>query len=89
MLTDNKPLEWPQQPSGILIMGKRKGTKKENKQLWARTALAAALWYSAPQPKPYLLFVAQDVHGPECKPDAQVVKSLLTQKFGIPADFLI
>ena len=89
MLKNKDTLEWPQQPSGILIMGKRQGTKKENKQLWGRTALAAALWYSAPQPKPYLLFVAQDVHGSECRPDAQVVKSLLTEKFAIPDDFII
>jgi hypothetical protein len=72
---DENQLDWPQQPSGILIMGKRQGTKKENKQLWGRTAMAAALWYSAPQPKPYLLF--------------QVVKSMLIQRFGIPADFMI
>jgi hypothetical protein len=88
-LKNKDTLEWPQRPPGILIMGKRQGTKKENKQLWGRAALAAALWYSAPQPKPYLLFVAQDRHGPEGKPDAQVVKFLLIQKFGIPADFII
>lgn len=82
-------LEWPDQPSGILIMGKRQGTKKENKQLWGRVALAAALWYSAPRPKPYLLFVAHDTHGPQRTPDAHVVKTLLTQKFEIPADFII
>jgi len=82
-------IDWPQQPSGILIMGKRQGTKKENKQLWGRVAMAAALWYSAPQPKPYLLFVAYDSHGPQHISDAQVVKSLLIEKFGIPGDFII
>ncbi len=86
---DENQLDWPQQPCGILIMGKRQGTKKENKQLWGRTAMAAALWYSAPQPKPYLLFVASDAHGPQRMADAQVVKSMLIQRFGIPADFMI
>ncbi len=95
MNTDNTPFEnedeqdWPQTPAGILIMGKRQGTKKENKQLWGRTALAAALWHSAPQPKPYVLFVASDIHGPLCTPDAEAVKSLLTTQFEIPADYLI
>jgi hypothetical protein len=70
-------------------MGKRQGTKKENKQLWGRAAMAAALWYSAPVPKPYLIFVASDVHGPSLTPDAQVVKNLLVNRFQIPADFLI
>ena len=70
-------------------MGKRQGTKKDNKQLWGRVALAAALWYSAPQPKPYLIFVAADVHSPRRIPDAQVVKALLVERFDIPADFVI
>jgi hypothetical protein len=70
-------------------MGKRQGTKRENKQLWGRAAMAAALWYSAPVPRPYLVFVASDVHGPQLTPDAQVVKNLLVQRFGIPADFVI
>jgi hypothetical protein len=51
--------------------------------------MAAALWYSAPVPKPYLIFVASDVHGPHLTPDAQVVKSLLVDRFQIPDDFLI
>jgi hypothetical protein len=81
--------DWPQTPSAILIMGKRQGIKKENKQLGARVALAAALWYSAPEPKPYLIFVAADVHGPDRTPDAQVVKSMLVRQFGISADFVM
>ncbi len=89
ILTNEEQSEWPREPSGILIMGKRQGTKKENKQLWGRVAMAAALWYSAPQPKPYLVFVASDIHGPQKTPDAHLVKSLLIQKFDIPADFLI
>ncbi len=91
-LADNpseNELTWPVTPSGILIMGKRQGTKKENKQLWGRTALAAALWYSAPQPKPYLVFVAADIHGPDNTPDELAVKTLLTQTYGISADFVI
>ena len=80
---------WPDHLSGILIMGKRQGTKKENKQLWGRAAMAAALWYSAPQPKPYLIFVASDVHGTERTADATVVKSILIEKYHIPADYII
>lgn len=86
---DTEDLEWPSQPSGILIMGKRQGTKKENKQLWGRIAMAAALWYSAPQPKPYLIFVASDIHGLHRTPDGQMVKSMLVEKYAIPADFII
>ena len=70
-------------------MGKRQGTKKENKQLRGRIAMAVALWYSAPRPKPYVIFVASDVHGPLRTPDVQVVKSMLTEKFEIPDDYLI
>ncbi len=94
-MTVNQPtpaeteLKWPPIPSGILMMGKRQGTKKENKQLWGRAAMAAALWYSAPVPKPYLIFVASDIHGPNLTPDAQVVKRLLVERFKIPADFII
>ena len=80
---------WPPTPSAILIMGKRQGTKKENRQLKARAGLAAALWYGAPDPKPYLVFVASDVHGPARMPDAQVVKSMLVEQFGISADFVM
>ncbi len=87
--THEDQLDWPQQACGIFIMGKRQGSKKENKQLWGRVAMAAALWYSAPQPKPYLIFAASDVHGPHNTPDAQVVKSILVQKFHIPVDFMI
>src|SRR5262245_25453381 len=87
--TPEESLNWPEQPAGILIMGKRQGTKKENKQLRGRTAMAAALWYSAPQPKPYLVFVASDIHGRNRTPDAEMVKYLLTQEFSIPADFVV
>ena len=82
-------LQWPEAPSGILIMGKRQGTKKDNKQLWGRTALAAALWYSAPQPKPYLIFAASDIHGPHRSPDAEAVKTLLMKRFEVPGDYII
>ncbi|MCB0171370.1 MAG: YdcF family protein [Anaerolineae bacterium] len=89
LATQKDNVKWPRQPSGILIMGKRQGTKKENKQLYGRIALAAALWYSAPNPKPYLMFVASDIHGPRRIPDTTLVKSTLINDFGIPADFLI
>lgn len=81
--------QWPETLSAILMMGKRQGTKKENEQLWGRVALAAALWYSAPHPKPYLIFVASDVHGPKLTPDAQVVKTMLMERFHIPGDYVI
>ena len=87
--THAERLDWPQEPAGLLIMGKRQGTKKENKQLRGRAAMAAALWYSAPQPKPYIIFVASDIHGPSRVPDADLVKYLLVQEFGIPSDFVI
>jgi uncharacterized SAM-binding protein YcdF (DUF218 family) len=94
-LDDNKlstlysQADWPGTSAGILIMGKRQGTKRENRQLWGRTAMAAALWYSAPQPKPYILFVASDIHGPDRKSDALVVKSQLVEVYGISADYVI
>jgi hypothetical protein len=88
-VTQEDELQWPTTPSAILIMGKRQGTKKENKQLSGRTAMAAALWYSAPQPKPYIAFVASDVHGPAKIPDGDLAKTMLVQQFGIPADYLI
>jgi hypothetical protein len=86
---DKEEVTWPQTPSAIFILGKRQGTKKENKQLWGRVAMAAALWYSAPQPKPYIIFTAADVHGPQRTPDVEAVKQLLVEKFEIPLEFLI
>lgn len=88
-LQDASESAWSPLPAAILIMGKRQGTKKENKQLWGRAAMAALLWHSAPVPKPYVVFVASDVHGPHLTPDAQVVKRMATEQFYIPADFLI
>jgi len=82
-------LIWPEIPSAILILGKRQGIRKENKQLRGRVAMAAALWYSAPRPKPYIAFVGADIHGPQRRPDAEVVESLLIEKFEIPRDYLI
>jgi len=87
--TDDIDVAWPSIPAGILIMGKRQGTKRDNKQLWGRVAMAAALWYSAPQPKPYLLFVASDRHGAHNISDADMVKSMLVEDFGISADYVI
>lgn len=87
--TDTPELEWPPIPSAILIMGKRQGSKKENKQLWGRVAMAAALWYSAPVPKPYLIFVASDVHGPQLTPDAHIVRTMLVERFKIPPRFVV
>lgn len=88
-LQDASEPAWSPIPAAILIMGKRQGTKKENKQLWGRVAMAALLWHSAPIPRPYLVFVASDVHGPHLTPDAEVVKRMLLEQFHIPADFVI
>lgn len=82
-------LEWPAEPSGVLIMGKCQRTHREHLQLMGRIAMAAALWYSAPAPKPFLIFVASDVHGPDHRPDAALVRDTLTMQFGILGDFLI
>jgi len=88
-LPNNDESTWPQTPSAIFIMGKRQGTKKENKQLWGRVAMAAALWHSAPYPKPYIIFAASDVHGSQHMSDVDLVKQLLVEKFEIPLEFLI
>lgn len=87
--TNDEELRWPTTPSAIVLMGKRQGTKRHNRQLRGRAALVAALWHSAPAPKPYIVFVAADVHGPQHTPDVEVVRSLLVERFDIPADFLI
>jgi len=87
--TNETELAWPRGLSALLVMGKRQGTKRENRQLWARVALSAALWYSAPDPKPYILFVAADVHGPWRTPDARVVKNLLVDTYKISADYVM
>jgi len=88
-VVNTNELNWPTTPSAILIMGKRQGSKREHHQLRGRVAMAAALWFSAPSPKPYLAFVAADVHGPQRTPDAELVKSMLTRQFGLPPDYLI
>lgn len=87
--TEDLNVDWPTTPSGILIMGKRQGSKRENLQLRGRIAMAAALWHSAPSPKPYILFVAADVHGPDQVWDADVVKSLLVNDYSLSADYVI
>ncbi|MFN8453057.1 MAG: ElyC/SanA/YdcF family protein [Anaerolineae bacterium] len=88
-LQDASEPAWSPIPAAILIMGKRQGTKKENKQLWGRVAMAVLLRYSAPVPRPYVVFVASDVHGPRLTPDAEIVKRMLIEQFHIPADFVI
>jgi hypothetical protein len=70
-------------------MAKRQGTRKVNKELLGRIAMAAALWYRAFSPKPYILYVSSDVHGPERTPDAQVVQFMVIDLFGISKDYLI
>lgn len=80
-------LTWPTEPSAIMIMGKLQGTKQENLQLHGRIAMAAALWYAAPQPKPYLIFAAFDKSNGVF--DVDTVKSRLTELYQIPPDYLI
>lgn len=80
-------LTWPADPSAIMMMGKRQGTKQENLQLHGRIAMAAALWYAAPQPKPYLMFTAFDHSNGVF--DADIVKSRLTELYQIPHDYLV
>jgi len=70
--------------SAIHIVAKRQGSKRENRQLVARVAMAAALWHYAPNPKPWVTYVASDVHGPDCAPDSELVRSLLTGRFEVP-----
>lgn len=78
---------WPKEPAAIMIMGKRQGTKKVNKQLYGRIAMATALWYSAPPPKPYIIFVATDIS--QAVNAAYIVKKTLTQQYHIPSDFVM
>jgi hypothetical protein len=75
--------------SAILIMAKRQAGRAENKPLLGRIALAAALWHSAPDPKPLILYVASDSHGQPEIADAQVVRSVLTENLGIPPGSLM
>ncbi|MDM8521350.1 ElyC/SanA/YdcF family protein [Anaerolineales bacterium HSG6] len=79
--------EWSDKPTAILIMGKQARRKRENKQLLGRVAMATALWYGAPQPKPYLMYLASDSHAG--RQDAELVKQWLIERFHIPADYLI
>ncbi len=79
----------PGAATALLVMGKARRLKGENRQLHGRVALAAALWHAASDPKPYVLFVSADVHGPERTPDAQEVESRLTGKYEIPARYVL
>ena len=47
------------------------------------------MWHHTPDPKPLILYVASDSHGQPKVPDAQVVRSLLIEGFGIPVDSLL
>jgi len=76
-------------PSGIHIVGKRQGSKPENSQLVARTAMAAALWHLIPEPKPRISYVASDVHGPDHESDAGFVRSALVSRFEVPEGRLL
>ena len=86
---EEEELRWPSTPSAIVIMGKAAPSASEHHELQGRIAMAAALWYSAPQPKPYIAYVATDRHGPNRRPDAALVKEMLRERFNIPADYIM
>jgi uncharacterized SAM-binding protein YcdF (DUF218 family) len=63
----------------IAILGKNRGTKRENRELDARIALAAALWH-ADGGRPFLMYVAGH--------DLPAVRDALL-RYGISADRLL
>ncbi|NNE43296.1 MAG: DUF218 domain-containing protein, partial [Gemmatimonadetes bacterium] len=65
----------------IAILGKSQGTKPENRQLWARIGMAAALWYESPEPKPYIIYVAAH--------DVPVVEAMLDGYYAIPRGHIV
>jgi uncharacterized SAM-binding protein YcdF (DUF218 family) len=70
------------EPTGaIAILGKSRGTQRENRQLGARLALGAALWHAAREPAPFVLYVAEH--------DVPEVRSTLMGRWGIPQERLI
>lgn len=78
-------IPWPDPPFALLVMGKRQGTKRVNRQLHARVARAAALWRDAPDPKPLVLFVAADANR-SGERDAEWVRRTLVENGGLPAE---
>jgi uncharacterized SAM-binding protein YcdF (DUF218 family) len=69
-------------PTGaIAVLGKSRGTKRENRQLGARLALGAALWHAATGPAPFLLYVAEH--------DVPEVRSELLRRWAIPPERLV
>ena len=73
----------PSRPA-VAIFGKSQGTKRQNLQLHARVGVAAAIWHASPAPRPLLVYVPADHSGPERTPDADVVRELLTGRYGVP-----
>ena len=65
-------------------MGKRQGMKRVNHALHGRIALAAALWHGLADPRALVLFLAADTHGARRLRDADVVRRLLTTRYGLP-----
>ena len=72
---------------GIVILGKARGRRPESDQLLARAAVAAQLWHTAPEPRPYLLIVTRDQPGE--RPDALRIASLLADDYEIPVQSIL
>lgn len=71
---------------GIVVLGKARGRKAESLQLLARTAVAAALWHEAREPRPAVLVVTRDA--PEAMPDAYRVARRL-EELGVPRERIL
>jgi hypothetical protein len=78
------PRHVPGRPA-VAILGKVQRILRDPSQLDARIATAAALWHAAPAPKPWILYVASDVHGRDRRPDGLVVRRMLV-RFGVAAE---
>jgi hypothetical protein len=73
----------------VVILGKVRRLQRNHSQLDARVATAAALWHAASAPRPWILYVASDVHGREQVPDGLVVRRKLVDELGVAAaDFV-
>lgn len=72
----------------VAILGKVQRIVRDPSQLDARVATAAALWHSASE-KPWILYVASDVHGPEQTPDGLGVRRRLVDDLGVDRDDVV
>lgn len=70
----------------VVILGKHQGTRRQNLELRGRVALAAAVWHGLGDRAVPIHFLAADTHGPARVRDGAVVRALLTEQYGVPAD---